>query len=790
MPPVTQVTPVRADIDLTGTELTIEMEYSIAAPGTLPASIDVARSNGIPQLLRTDPGGGALVPRLIVTGCDWEVDRNSDPRKMILRPRYRIHDGDRAVKEPLSGMPPVYTVSASAGLITTTDGLIESDSVSDLAVTNNSFVESDGWADIAKQGYDENAGHKTLWVSDVVGNDSSSNPFSSSSPIKTLARALAIVNNTVSQHPFPPGYPHRVLFARGEHFIDGSLDFFETCEGEGAGKRLWFGGWTRTASTARPKLTLRRFAIRKYTHVDGLEIEVDVNASGDKGALDLWTTASNRAEGSSAQDCYFPDAWNVRARNVDRCVLRAIAANTNPMANVDPSVTPEYFVEYTNIHIVNKTGGIVGHGVYESGSTTIGEGERSRIRDMVLVNNEGLRDSHRSRAEHGYCSLTRIVQDSSGKGPVGGVNLSNEGPWRMRNQTYRHIINFNPGVGADKAHASGLGNPRDPAGYWLHDSLTVGTIESSEASFYLDVRHTTDTHDYLLDVRVESISILRNVDNPGVLLTGISSSPQARCWRALVESVDGNPFVMALRHNPPGEPSSAVNPNWYIDYNVYVSPSTSPFRYAGAPRSLTQWRNDTSLAGQQQDANSQLHTSVEIGGQSSASYKPDLVDYDEEVLASGGSWPGFPPLTGSGSLQHVADAMESRPYREWDDRLSAEAMLRWAFRKYKPTSTSVWPSLGTDQYVGAVDYLIQPPSALAYSVSGNAVTLNWPAPSQARVTRHVVRYSQSTGPEYEAEVWNENSIQIAGLASGTWAFKVSATDGWSESDSSNVVVTI
>jgi hypothetical protein len=884
----TTITAVSADVDFTGTELTIQFEYEDAtSPYTMPARIGRAFSEGLPTLKKsgqTDP------LRLIVTGCDWEVER--DPNNvirankvfMICRARYRIHDSDRVVKAPFIS-PPTYTVSAAAGLVKARDensetgiSSAEIPTNSPLTVTNRSFVASDGWADKDSQGYDGGLDPPDyrIWVNAETGVDTNSG-FSESTPIKTIGRLLTVLGGLTNARP------HQVFFARGQVFCYGGSDPYGAgitqlllpVSGNSSAKRLWIGSYLPSgapSTTPRPRIVCGKFIAKSNTHVDGLEIQLHeqeqdrLSLGGDTGAANI-----------SAQDCIFVNSRNLQIDNLDRCTVigypRAAPASNG---RLNPTGIATTTMEVTQCFFVGKPGELVGHGWYELPPSYVGTrnrkswwGVRSRIRDCVFVYNT-LQDFHRSRAEHQYCCLTRIVDDLGGHGPIGGVNarstfsgatynsgtqvltmsrsspstnfLSTElaeefnnaedywldltwsgglglrevtsltydstnfyfglasapgsattgisgkigdGPWRMRNQNYSYLVSFNAGwLSGSSGHVFGIGTVRDLAGYWHWNCLAVQSANVSATTnqtFIINPRYSADNKPDVIDVTIENITIARCY-NSSFMVSGLTYDTSKGVLRRCIGDTIRNSqeaTLMGLHYN---EDSNTVKLNWEINHNLYVVPSTQAQNRFHMPshatqfQTLTQWQSNAGM-----DANSVLVATVAFDGNSATTYHPDLGDYDSEVLPK-----VAPYYSGENRQIHIAALMASRAYRTWQYSWTAEAMVRWALRKYKPTNEgSTWPSYQQTWHNGWADYKINAPASVTATKVSSVATISWAAPTQTRVTRHVIRWGYSSSNlDNEVEVWGSNTVQFNVNQSLTVYYAVYATDGWAESPAS------
>jgi hypothetical protein len=384
------------------------------------------------------------------------------------------------------------------------------------------------------------------------------------------------------------------------------------------------------------------------------------------------------------------------------------------------------------------------------------------------------------------------LSDSIGITGVAVKGRTGQTPCRARNQTYRHILNFNPAnifIERD-GQAMGAGEPRDMAGYWQYDTLAVQT-DSAGNSYPIGANRTGDDKRDLLDFNVENITFAR-VANNGIRLGATSASPVALLRRCLVDSTSSSSSAWVLGYWEVDQPFvdtlGEMDDVWACNHNVYYIPDAAAFSWPPTiyPLSATSpnpsWRSLTGL-----DANSVAVTGAQatFNGDSTAAYHPDLSTYVTDAgLAGGGPW--WLPYSGGRLQAALAEILRNRPYRTWDKRLDAEQILRWALKEYKPTE-GTWPSSGQNWWVGFADYKLEPPTNPGATAGISSVVVNWTAPSgadQTRVTRYIVRFgTNSTGPlQSERDFWNTTSGTITGLTPGQlYYFEVHSSDGWNES---------
>lgn len=397
-----------ATIDFTGLELRVVWTYT----GALPArgSVQIPDSVGIPDL-RTS---GNIRVALSYSIADWEIDR--DATTATITGRYQIPVGSRIIKGA-SG----YTVTTASGLIIDDFGNATATATAQ-SVTNNSEVNASGWADIDSHGYSAGSGHKTVYV-DASRADDSGDGFSWAAAKKTAAAALTVLNAQTDN------LPHRLLFANGQTYDDGSSTSTITRSGASRSSRLWIGGADKgDSNTTRPIWKRNQFwFVGTWVHVHGMEFQFGSGAIGN-AACSLGKASGN----ASMQDCkfIFPQGLSTTANCTaiaNRCIFTG-----DPGVGYAPIASggvTNATLELSEIHQVNQRIGVTGgsgHGIYDIGrpasTDAVKTGCRTIQRDFVFLRNV-LRDPGRARAETQFRSAYRVVsQDMGGSLPCGVGN--------------------------------------------------------------------------------------------------------------------------------------------------------------------------------------------------------------------------------------------------------------------------------------------------------------------------------------------------------------------------------
>jgi hypothetical protein len=145
------------------------------------------------------------------------------------------------------------------------------------------------------------------------------------------------------------------------------------------------------------------------------------------------------------------------------------------------------------------------------------------------------------------------LSSSLGIGDISGLSgRVGDGPWRMRNQTYRHILNFNPGwIVGSTGFMNGVGGYGDMAGLWHYDCISVQTKVPANANgdpqrapaLTIHGPKTADNKPDVLDVIISNITLAR-MYGEGFRPTGEDYLITGRCN----EKVRSNRICVPRKH--------------------------------------------------------------------------------------------------------------------------------------------------------------------------------------------------------------------------------------------------